>query len=415
MPAIPTPNTPAALHGLRVLDLSRVFSGPWTGQMLGDLGAEVVKVERPEAGDDSRRLAPFFSLPSQDAKQQDAKQSVFFASANRNKKSITVDIASKAGQRLIRALAAKSDVVIENYKVGTLGRYGLDYASLSAINPRLIYCSITGFGQTGPFASRPGYDLVFQAMSGLMSVTGSGESDGGPQRVGFVVSDFIGGMYASVSILAALQHRNASGAGQHIDLSLLDTQVAALSHIAGNYLMTGNIPGRHGTAAPQGAPSQMYRAADREIVVVVGNEEQFSRLCGVIGMPELASDARFCSNSQRLAHKKELNERLEGALMMRPADDWLAELERAGVPAGPVLNMQGMFDHPQIKQRGMKVEPGEKGNTLPHVASPINLSVSPVACYRDAPGVGANTDTVLADWLGLAADEIDALRSAAVI
>jgi crotonobetainyl-CoA:carnitine CoA-transferase CaiB-like acyl-CoA transferase len=404
------PETPNALQGLRVLDLSRVFSGPWTGQMLGDLGAEVVKVERPNAGDDSRRLAPFFSHPA-----QEAKQSVFFASANRNKKSITVDIATADGQALIRALAAKSDVVIENYKVGTLRRYGLDYASLSAINPRLIYCSITGFGQTGPFAGRPGYDLVFQAMSGLMSVTGSGDSDGGPQRVGFVVSDFIGGMYASVSILAALQHRNVSGAGQHIDLSLLDTQVAALSHIAGNYLMTGNVPGRHGTAAPQGAPSQMYRCADREIVVVVGNEEQFARLCGVIGTPELAADPRFCSNSQRLAYKKELNERLEAPLMTRPADDWLTDLERAGVPAGPVLNMQGMFDHPQIRHRGMKVAPGEKGNALPHVASPINLSASPIASYRDAPGLGADTDIVLADWLGLAVDEIDQLRASDVI
>jgi crotonobetainyl-CoA:carnitine CoA-transferase CaiB-like acyl-CoA transferase len=404
------PKTPNALQGLRVLDLSRVFSGPWTGQMLGDLGAEVVKVERPKAGDDSRRLAPFFLRPG-----TESKQSVFFASANRNKKSITVDIASSDGQALIRALAAKSDVVIENYKVGTLRRYGLDYASLSAINPRLVYCSITGFGQTGPFASRPGYDLVFQAMSGLMSVTGSGESDGSPQRVGFVVSDFVGGMYASVSILAALQYRNVSGAGQHIDLSLLDTQVAALSHIAGNYLLTGTVPGRHGTAAPQGAPSQMYRCADREIVVVVGNEEQFARLCGVIGMPELAVDARFCSNSGRLAHKKELNKRLEGALMRRPADDWLADLERAGVPAGPVLNIQSMFDHPQIKHRCMKVAPGDKGNTLPHVASPINLSASPIASYRDAPALGANTDAVLADWLGLAVDEIDLLRLSGVI
>jgi len=249
----------------------------------------------------------------------------------------------------------------------------------------------------------------------LMSVTGSGESDGGPQRVGFVVSDFIGGMYASVSILAALQHRNASGTGQHIDLSLLDTQVGALSHIASNYLMTGNIPGRHGTAAPQGAPSQMYRCADREMVVVVGNEEQFARLCGVIGMPELAADARFCSNSQRLAHKKELNELLEGALMLRRADDWLAELERAGVPAGPVLNMQGMFDHPQIAHRGMKVAPGDRGNTLPLVKSPINLSASPIDSYRDAPKLGEHTDIVLADWLGLGADEIKRLRAARAI
>src|ERR1700759_1181234 len=315
---MPSDASPKALDNIRVLDLSRVFSGPWTGQMLGDLGADVVKVERPGAGDDSRRLAPFFAHAA-----RGSKESVFFASANRNKKSVTVDLSTTEGQELIRALAKKSDVLIENYKVGTLKRYGLDYATLSAISPRLVYCSITGFGQTGPLSSRPGYDLVFQAMSGLMSVTGSGESDGGPQRVGFVVSDFIGGMYDSISLLAALQHRNASGVGQHIDLSLLDTQVAALSHIASNYLITGNVPGRHGTAAPQGAPSQMYRCADREIVVVVGNEDQFARLCALIGMPELAADARFCSNRQRLANKKELNELLEGALMLRPADDWL--------------------------------------------------------------------------------------------
>lgn len=399
-----------ALGNIRVLDLSRIFSGPWSAQMLGDLGAEVVKVERPGAGDDGRRLAPYF-----DHTARGSKESVFFSSANRNKKSITVDLSSEDGQMLIREMAAKADVVIENYKVGTLKRYGLDYASLSAINPRLIYCSITGFGQTGPLASRPGYDLVFQAMSGLMSITGGEGIQGSPQRVGFVVSDFIGGMYASISILAALQHRSVSGVGQHIDISLLDTQVAALSHIATSYLMTGNIPVRHGTAAPQGAPSQMYRCADREIVVVVGNEEQFARLCNVLSMPELSADARFCSNSQRLKHKSEMNEIIESALLKRDSGEWLALLERNGVPAGPVLNMQDMFNHPQIAHRGIKVAPGEKGNSLPHVANPIKLSASPVGSYRDAPALGADTDTVLADWIGLEPDKIRALRSSNVI
>jgi glutaryl-CoA transferase len=396
-----------ALDHIRVLDLSRVFSGPWTGQMLGDLGAEVVKVERPGTGDDSRRLGPFFTHAS-----RASKESVFFASANRNKKSITIDLSTKEGQGLVRALAMKSDVLIENYKVGTLKRYGLDYAALGAANPGLVYCSITGFGQTGPFSSRPGYDLVFQAMSGLMSVTGG---EGTPQRVGFVVSDFIGGMYASISILAALQHRAVSGAGQHIDISLLDTQVGALSHIASNYLMTGNIPTRHGTSAPQGAPSQMYRCADREIVVVVGNEEQFARLCGVIGEPGLRSDPRFCSNSQRLIHKAELNQIIEGALQKRTAEEWLALLEGDGVPAGPVLNMQDMFDHPQIVHRGMRIAPGERGNSLPHVASPIRLSASPVDAYRDAPTLGEQTDEVLAGWLGLGPEEIDRLHSSSVV
>ena len=403
-------STPNALDNIRVLDLSRVFSGPWTGQMLGDLGAEVVKVERPGAGDDSRRLAPFFTHAA-----RGSKESVFFASANRNKKSITVDLSGKEGQDLIRELAKQSDVLIENYKVGTLQRYGLDYATLSAINPRLVYCSITGFGQTGPFSSRPGYDLVFQAMSGLMSVTGGEGSQGSPQRVGFVVSDFIGGMYASISILAALQHRATSGKGQHIDISLLDTQVAALSHIASNYLITGNIPTRHGTSAPQGAPSQMYRCADREIVVVVGNEEQFARFCGVIGEAELASDARFSSNGQRLAHKADLNRIIDAALQKRSADEWLSLLEKSGVPAGPVHNMQDMFSHPQIVHRGMKIAPGEKGNALAHVASPIKLSASPIETYRDAPALGEQTDEVLADWLGLRPEEIARLRSSNAI
>ena len=222
-------------------------------------------------------------------------------------------------------------------------------------------------------------------------------------------------MYASISILAALQHRSVSGVGQHIDISLLDTQVAALSHIATSYLMTGNVPVRHGTAAPQGAPSQMYRCADREIVVVVGNEEQFARLCNVLGMPELSADARFCSNSQRLKHKCEMNEIIESALLKRDSGEWLALLERNGVPAGPVLNMQDMFNHPQIAHRGIKVAPGEKGNSLPHVANPIKLSASPVGSYRDAPALGADTDAVLADWIGLEPDEIRALRSSNVI
>lgn len=399
---------PKALENCRVLDLSRVFSGPWAGQMLGDLGAEVIKVERPGKGDDSRRLAPFFTHPL-----LGSSESVFFSSANRNKKSITVDISAEGGQALVKALAAQSDVVIENYKVGTLKRYGLEYESLSKVNPRLVYCSITGFGQTGPYSSRPGYDLVFQAMSGLMSITGSEGPEGGPQRVGFVVSDFIGGMYAVVSILAALRYRANHDVGQHIDLSLLDTQVAALSHIATSYLMTGNIPGRHGTGAPQGAPSQMYRTADREIVVVVGNEVQFASFCSVIGLPDLCRDARFSSNRQRLAHKGPLNEILQGLLLTRTSHEWLALLERAKVPAGPVLNFEGMFDHSQIRHRGMQIMPDEaSGRHLPHVANPIKFSASPIEAYRDAPTIGADTGEVLSTLLGLKDEDIARLRAA---
>ena len=245
-----------------------------------------------------------------------------------------------------------------------------------------------------------------------MSVTGAEGSEGGPQRVGFVVSDFTGGMYAVISILAALHHRTASGVGQHIDLSLLDTQVAALSHIASNYLMTGNIPVRHGTGAPQGTPSQLYRCADREIVVVVGNEEQFANLCGVIGLADMARDVRFCSNSQRLAHKTDLNAIIQGVLLTRAANEWLALLERAKVPAGPVLNMQDVFDHPQIQNRGMRVAPGKTdGNHLAHIANPMKFSASPVGTYRDAPAIGAHTDEVLAGWLGLPPEEIVRLRA----
>lgn len=400
-----------ALEHCRVLDLSRVFSGPWTGQMLGDLGAEVIKVERPGKGDDARRLAPFFTHPA-----RGSTESVFFASANRNKKSITTDISSADGQELIRQLAAQSDIVIENYKVGTLQRYGLDYASLSQANPRLIYCSITGFGQTGPFSKRPGYDLVFQAMSGLMSITGNEGPEGGPQRVGFVVSDFVAGMYAAVSVLAALQYRASHGVGQYIDLSLLDTQVAALSHIATSYLVTGNIPGRHGTGAPQGAPSQMYRTADREIVVVAGNEEQFASFCSVIGLPALCHDQRFCSNGRRLANKASLNEILQGVLLTRGSDEWLSLLERANVPAGPVMNLQGMFEHPQIRHRGMQVAPDSAhGRHLPHVANPIRFSASPVTTYRDAPAIGADTDGLLSTLLGMKSEEIARLRAAGTI
>jgi crotonobetainyl-CoA:carnitine CoA-transferase CaiB-like acyl-CoA transferase len=393
-----------ALGKCRVLDLTRVFSGPWAAQMLGDLGAEVIKVERPNVGDDSRRLAPFFANAA-----RQTSESVFFASTNRNKKSITVDLAHPEGQALVRSLAENSDVLVENYKVGTLARYGLDYEQLSKINPRLIYCSITGFGQTGPYSHRPGYDLVFQAMSGLMSVTGTEDA---PQRVGFVVSDFIGGMYTSISILAALQRRAETGRGQHIDISLLDTQLAALSHIASNHLLTGNIPGRHGTAAPQGAPSQMYRCADREIVVVVGNEDQFARFARTIGLPQLCSDERFSSNAARLANKAALNGIIEGALAARNADEWLAMLDQAAVPSSPVLDLKGVFEHPQVSHRGMKIEPsGEPDRTLPHVANPIRFSESPIASYRDAPQLGADTDRVLSTLLGLDRAAIARLRS----
>jgi crotonobetainyl-CoA:carnitine CoA-transferase CaiB-like acyl-CoA transferase len=405
-----------ALSHIRVLDLSRVFAGPWAGQMLADLGAEVIKVERPGEGDDSRRLGPPF-LRGDDG--QPTRDSGFYLSANRNKRSITVDIATPEGQQIVRDLAARADVLIENYKVGDLARYGLDAPTLRALYPRLVYCSITGFGQTGPYAQRAGYDSIFQGMGGLMAITGhaDGEPGGGPQKVGLIVSDLMAGMYASVAILAALDHRDAvSGQGQHIDLALLDAQVAALSHAAMGYLVAGDPVPRCGTQSPTAAPSQMYRCADGAVMLVVGNKAQWQKFCGVMGRPELPADPRFATNPDRIRHRAELNAILDPLFMAQPRAHWIDALAAVGVPCGPVNELHEVFADPQVRAREMLVHlPHPQRAAMPMLANPIRLSETPVQYRHRPPALGEHTDEVLAELPGYDAARRQALRERGVI
>ena len=388
-----------ALTGLKVLDLSRVLAGPWAGQMLADLGADVVKVERPEVGDDTRAWGPPYL---RDADGRDTSEAAYFLSANRNKRSITIDFTQAEGQQQVRELVAKADVLIENFKVGGLAAYGLDYASLQQLNPGLIYCSITGFGQTGPYAKRAGYDFMIQAMGGLMSVTGkaAGEEGAGPVKVGVALTDILTGLYASNAVLAALAERERSGQGQYIDLALLDVQVACLGNQALNYLTTGVPPQRLGNAHPNIVPYQDFPTADGDFILTVGNDGQFRRFCEVAGHPEWASDARFASNAQRVAHRAELIPLIRQATVFRTTAEWIIALERAGVPCGPINDLAQVFADEQIKARGVQI-------TLPHalsgevalVANPIRLSRTPVE-YRTAPPLlGEHSAEVLADWL----------------
>ena len=388
-----------ALTGLKVLDLSRVLAGPWAGQMLADLGADVVKVERPEVGDDTRAWGPPYL---RDADGRDTSEAAYFLSANRNKRSITIDFTQAEGQQQVRELVAEADVLIENFKVGGLAAYGLDYASLQQLNPGLIYCSITGFGQTGPYAKRAGYDFMIQAMGGLMSVTGkaAGEEGAGPVKVGVALTDILTGLYASNAVLAALAERERSGQGQYIDLALLDVQVACLGNQALNYLTTGVPPQRLGNAHPNIVPYQDFPTADGDFILTVGNDGQFRRFCEVAGHPEWASDARFASNAQRVAHRAELIPLIRQATVFRTTAEWIIALERAGVPCGPINDLAQVFADEQIKARGVQI-------TLPHalsgevalVANPIRLSRTPVE-YRTAPPMlGEHSAEVLADWL----------------
>ena len=403
------------LSGFRVLDLSRILAGPWATQTLADLGAEVVKVERPGAGDDTRKWGPPF-LPGPDGAP--TAETAYFLSANRGKKSIAVDIASPRGQALVRALAEKSDVLIENFKVGGLARYGLDYESLRPRNPGLVYCSITGFGQTGPYAARGGYDFMIQAMGGPMSLTGERDDrpGGGPQKAGLAISDLFCGMYATVAILAALAHRERGGEGQHIDLALLDTTVAALSTMAANYFATGAPPGRMGNAHPNVAPYQLYAVADGHIVVAVGNDGQFARLCDAVGRPDLAGDPRFADNSRRLANRDALEESLGRILPGRSAAAWLALFAERNIPAAPVNDLAQVFADPQVVHRGMKVElPHAAGVAAAHAASPLRFSRTPVRYTTSAPALGEHTAAVLSEVLGLSDEEIAELREAGAI
>src|SRR5512146_2848755 len=403
------------LSHVRVLELSRVLAGPWAAQTLADLGASVIKVEKPGAGDDTRAFAPPYAAASDGSP---SGESAYFLSTNRGKRSVTIDFIHPEGQKLVRALAAKSDVVIENFKVDGLAKYGLDHASLRALNPGLVYCSITGFGQTGPYRHKPGYDFMIQGIGGLMSITGEPDRHpgGGPVKVGVAVADVFTGLYATIAILGALAHSDRTGAGQHIDLALLDTQVAVLANQAMNYLVTGVAPQRLGNAHPNIVPYQVFAASDGHLIVAVGNETQYARLCEVLGRPDLASDQRFATNASRVNHRDELVAIIGAIFAARTMRDWLDALERVGVPCGPINTVAEVFADPQVRSRGLRLElPHPSLGSVPSVANPIKYSETPIA-YRSAPPtLGADTDEILRDMLGLAPAEIARLRQAGVV
>ena len=390
-----------ALAGLKILDMSRVFAGPWAAQILADFGADVVKIEHPHGGDDVRHMG----FPMRDQDGVPVGDTSSFMAMNRGKRSITVDISEPDGQAVVQALAAGADVLVENFKTGGLARYGLDYPTLSAANPRLVYCSITGFGQTGPYAALPGYDPLFQAMSGLMSITGTadGQPGAGPALVGYSVSDINAGFYAALAIMAALRHRDqVSGRGQHIDLALLDAQVAAQSHIAMNWMVSGRVPVRNGTASQINTPWQAFDTADRPLMVAVGNDRQFRALCGVLGLATIPEDPRYATNPARMANTETLLPRLAEALRVRTAEGWMDLLNAAGVPSGPLNDFAAMAADPQIVHRGMlrTMEDPELGE-VPYVANPVRFSATPIEYTRAPPRLGAHTAEVLRDWLGI--------------
>jgi crotonobetainyl-CoA:carnitine CoA-transferase CaiB-like acyl-CoA transferase len=398
-----TDNRP--LKGIRVLDMSRVFSGPWGTQILGDLGAEVIKVEQPGRGDDMRRLGPPFL---NDADGHATEESSYYLSTNRNKKSIAIDVSSELGQKTIRELAAISDVFIENFKVDNLAKYGLDYASIAQINPRIVYCSITAFGQTGPNRHRLGYDTLLQAMCGVMSVTGHPDEKpgGGPVKVGLVLSDMTAGMYAAIAIQSALYARDAKGEpdarGQHIDISMFDAQLASMSHQAMHYLVSGQNPARFGNGAPSVSPSNAFRCSDGYIVMVAGNDGQFRKLCGVMGLESLAGDPRYASNGQRVIHRAELIEDLERVFITRTKADWLSTLEQAGLVGGPINEMSDTFADPQIEARGIVVRATHaSGGEVPMIVSPMRMSGTPLDTYLAPPTSGQHTREVLSSLLGM--------------
>jgi crotonobetainyl-CoA:carnitine CoA-transferase CaiB-like acyl-CoA transferase len=400
---------PAPLTGIRVLDLTRVLAGPWCTQNLADLGADVVKIERPGAGDDTRGWGPPY-LKDQDG--NDTSEAAYYLSANRNKKSVALDIATPRGAELVRQLAMESDILVENFKVGGLLKYGLDYASLSKINPRLIYCSITGFGQTGPYASRAGYDFMIQGMGGLMSITGERDDleGGGPQKAGVAVADLMTGMYSAMGILAALHERGRSGMGQHIDMALLDCQVAMMANQNLNYMTSGQAPRRAGNAHQNLVPYQVFAVSDGHMIVAVGNDSQFRAYCGVIGLPELGTDPRFATNPKRVVNRGILVPLLVERMALGARDHWLVELERVGVPAGPINTLDQVYEDPQVQFRQMQRElPHALSGTVPIAASPLRFSGSPVE-YRCAPPMlGEHTEEVLRERLGLSDADIQAL------
>ena len=388
----------APLDGVRVLDLSRVLAGPFCGQTLADLGADVIKVERPDAGDDTRAWGPPYL---RDEQGQDTTESAYYLSTNRNKRSITLDLSSAEGQAAVRKLASQCDILIENFKVGGLKKYGLDYDSLKDEIPGLIYCSITGFGQNGPYAKRPGYDFMIQGMGGLMSITG--ERDGmpgaGPQKAGVAVSDVITGLYSTIAILGALQERNRSGLGQHIDMALLDCHIAMLANQPLNYMTSGEAPQRAGNAHQNVAPYQVFETSDGHMILAVGNDSQFRNYCKAIEREDLADDARFATNSQRLVHRNELIPQLIEIMRTRKRDDWIDIFEKVGVPCGPIQSIDQVFDHPQVKAREIwKTIPHPVAGSSPTTANPINYSETPIVYRRHAPMLGEHSEEIIREF-----------------
>jgi crotonobetainyl-CoA:carnitine CoA-transferase CaiB-like acyl-CoA transferase len=404
------------LSGIKILDLTRVLAGPLSAQMLGDLGADVIKIERPGTGDDARAFGPpYLNDPEGKANNNNS----FYLCANRNKRSVTVNIARPEGQAIIRELAKDCDVFMENYKVGDLKRYGLDYEEIRKINPGVIYCSVTGFGQTGPYAPRAGYDAILQAMGGLMSVTGhiDGEPGEGPMKVGPSIVDYMTGMNTSIAILSALYHRDANGGeGQRLDVCLFDTVIASLSHWLQIYLVNGRVPPRRGTWGNGGMPAGVFRCADGELMVVVGNDAQFVRTCQVLGAPELATDPKFLKNNDRVKHGKEIMAIYAGLFLKKPVTYWLDELEKAGVPSGPINDFAQVFSDPHVQSRGMEVKvdhPFEHSLSL--IRNALTFSGTPVTEYRYPPRLGEHTDEVLGSKLGFDEAKIEGLRKAGII
>jgi formyl-CoA transferase len=403
------------LAHIRVLDLSRVLAGPWASQNLADLGAEVIKVERPGSGDDTRAWGPPFL---KDADGRDTNNSAYYLSVNRGKKSVTLDISRPEGQRIARELAARSDVLLENYKVGGLAKYGLGYEEVRTINPRIVYCSITGFGQTGPHAHRPGYDFIFQGMGGLMSITGERDDlpGGGPQKVGIAITDVLTGMYAALAITAAIAHRERTGEGQYIDLALLDTIVAFGANQISNYFVSGKVPPRYGNAHANLAPYEVFPTADGHLILAAGNDGQWQSFCKAADRSALAADPRFRTNPDRIRNRKELIPLVRDIMRERTRKDWIERLDAAGVPCGPINNYEEVFDDPQVRHRGLKIEtPHPLSGSVPGIASPMRFSKTPVQYDLPPPLLGQHTREVLGGLLGVPGEELDRLEAAKVI
>ena len=402
------------LSHIKVLDLSRVLAGPWAGQLLADLGADVIKVERPGAGDDTRGWGPPF-LKNKDG--SDSRESGYYLGVNRNKRSLTLSIEKPEGQAIVRKLAAQSDIVLENFKVGTLPRYGLGYEDLKKVNPRIIYCSITGFGQDGPIAQNAAYDFLIQGMGGLMSITGENDSlpGGGPQKVGIPIIDLMSGMYGAVSVLAALANREKTGKGDYIDLAMLDIQTAVLSNQAMNYLLSGRVPKRQGNRHPNIMPQDVFKCADGQVVLAVGNDGQYAKMCQALGHPELATDPRYIKNADRVCNKEVLLPLIEEIFKNWKRADLVAAMDAVGVPCGPINSIDEVFEIPQVKHRGMKMEmPHPASGTVPLVASPMKFTENKVEYRMAPPMLGADSDDILRD-LGLADGEIAKLREQGVV